>query len=58
VPSFNILWHTDPLLGNDHEIIEIMAAARQQPKHNNGSTIGSKVFYAIRPEAISCDRLS
>jgi hypothetical protein len=28
--------------------------ARQPPPCNNGSTVGSGVFYVVRPEAISC----
>jgi hypothetical protein len=27
--------------------------ARQPPPRNNGSTVGSGVFYVVRPEAIS-----
>jgi hypothetical protein len=37
-----MLWHIDPLLGNDHETNkETMAVARQRPTHSNGSTVGS-----------------
>jgi hypothetical protein len=40
-----ILWHIDPLLGNDRETNnEITAVARQPPVCNIGSTVGSSVF--------------
>jgi hypothetical protein len=32
------------------------SAARQQPAHNNGSTIGSSFFYVVCSESVSCDR--
>jgi hypothetical protein len=53
VLSFNILWHIEPLLGNDRKTNETTAAARQRPKCNNGSTVGSDIFYVIHPEALS-----
>jgi hypothetical protein len=53
------IWHIDQLLGNDCETNnETMAVARQWPARNNGSTVGSSVFYVLRSEAISLDRPS
>jgi hypothetical protein len=53
----SILWHIDPLLGNDSETNnETTAFARLRPAHNNGSTVGGGVFYVVRSEAISHDR--
>jgi hypothetical protein len=52
------VWHIDPLLGNDLKINEKMAVARQWPACNNGSTIGSGVFYVVPFKATSLDRLS
>jgi hypothetical protein len=34
---------------------ETTAVARQQPAPNNGSTVGSGVFYVVRSETISRD---
>jgi hypothetical protein len=39
------LWHIDPLLGNDRERNKTTAIAKQQPVRNNGSTVGTGVFY-------------
>jgi hypothetical protein len=40
-----ILWHIDPLLGNDRETNNnTMTVARQRPARNNGGTVGSGVF--------------
>jgi hypothetical protein len=51
-----ILWHIDPLLGNYREINnETTAVARQRPASNNGSTVGSVVFYMVLSETISRD---
>jgi hypothetical protein len=44
-----VLWHTDPLLGNDHETNNDMSTARQRPVHNNGSAVGGSVFYGSPP---------
>jgi hypothetical protein len=40
-----------PLLGNDRETNETTTVARQRPARNNGSTVGSRVFYVVRSEA-------
>jgi hypothetical protein len=48
-----ILWHIDPLLGNDRETNnETTAVARQRPTRNNGSTVESCVFYVVHFEAV------
>jgi hypothetical protein len=53
------LWHIDTLLANDRETNnETTAVARQWPARNNGSTVGSSVFYVIFSEVISRDRPS
>jgi hypothetical protein len=47
------------LLGNGFvNTQQYWSVARQQPARNNGSTVGSGVFYAVRPEAISIHRKS
>jgi hypothetical protein len=54
-----ILWHIDPLLGNNREInYETTAVDRQRPSHNNGTTFGSGVFCVVHLEAISRYRTS
>jgi hypothetical protein len=40
-------------LSNDHKTKETTDVARQQPTHNNGSTVGSDVFYVVCSKAIS-----
>jgi hypothetical protein len=52
------LWHIDLLLGNNRETNETTAVARQRPARNNGSTVGSGVFYVVHSEAVSRDRPS
>jgi hypothetical protein len=47
------VWHTDLLIGNNHKINETTAFAKQQPKHHNGSIIGSGVFYVVYSKAIT-----
>jgi hypothetical protein len=49
--------------GNDLETNETTAIARQQFRkyaiaHNNGSSVGSDIFYVVCSEAISLDRPS
>jgi hypothetical protein len=51
-----ILWHIDPMLGNDHETDETTAVARQRTASNSGNTIGSSVFYMVHSEDVSLDR--
>jgi hypothetical protein len=42
------------LLGNTFvNTQQYWSVARQQPARNNGSTVGSGVFYVVRPEDIS-----
>jgi hypothetical protein len=54
-----ILWHIEPVLGNDGETNnETTAVARQRPARNNGSTVGSGVPFVVSSEAISRDRRS
>jgi hypothetical protein len=64
-----ILWHRDPLLGDNRETNkETMAVAMQQLRkyatvleqaaRNNGSTVGSGVFCVVRSEAITSVQLS
>lgn len=48
-----ILFHIDPLLGNDHEANEIMAIDRQQALCNNRNTVGTGVFYVVPCEAVA-----
>jgi hypothetical protein len=44
-----ILWNIDPFLGKDRETNnEKTAVARQRSAQNNGSTVGSGVFYVVR----------
>jgi hypothetical protein len=51
--SSYVLWHMDPLLGNDCGTNnEITAVARQRHARNNGSTVGGGVFYVVRYKAI------
>jgi hypothetical protein len=47
--------HIDPLIGNVCKTNKATAVARQWPARHNGSTVGSGVFYAVHPEAISHD---
>jgi hypothetical protein len=64
------MWYVDPLLGNDREANnETTAIASQQLRkytavlepllgsgpRNNGSTVGSGVFYVVRSKALSLD---
>jgi hypothetical protein len=50
---FNILWHTGPLTGNDCESNDkTMGAIRQEPAHDNESTVGNCVFCVVHSEAI------
>jgi hypothetical protein len=42
-----------PFAGNNHEIKnETIAVARQRTSPNNGSTVGSGVFYKVRSEVM------
>jgi hypothetical protein len=53
--------YVDPLLGIDRETNETTAVAVQQlrkyhikrPARNDGSTIGSQIFYVVRSEVIT-----
>jgi hypothetical protein len=48
-----ILWHIDPLLDNDRETNnETRAVATHRPARNNGSTVGSGVFFVVLSEAL------
>jgi hypothetical protein len=43
------MWYIDPSLGNDRETNnETTAVARHETACNNGSTVGSGVFYVVR----------
>jgi hypothetical protein len=53
-----VLLYICPLLGNNYEANETAAVARQQPACSNGSSDGSRVFYVVHFEAISCNQLS
>jgi hypothetical protein len=53
-----VLWHIDPLLGNDRETNETAAVAGQRPARNSESTVGSGVFYVVRSEVIRLARPS
>jgi hypothetical protein len=54
--QFRIVWHIDRLLGKDHETNnETTDVAMQQAVRNNGSIVGSGVFYVVRSETISRD---
>jgi hypothetical protein len=54
----NILWHIYLLLGNNRKTNETMVIARQRPVSNNGTTLGSSLFYVVHSWAISCNRTS
>jgi hypothetical protein len=45
-----ILWHVDPLLGNDREISSYRIAATDAC--NNRRTVGNGVLYAVRAIAM------
>jgi hypothetical protein len=50
---FLLMWHIYPLLGSDRKTNnKTMAVGRQRPMHNNGSTVGSSVFFVVVPSAI------
>jgi hypothetical protein len=51
--NYIVLWHIDPLLGNDSETNnETTVVAGQRPARNSGRTVGSGVFYVARSKAI------
>jgi hypothetical protein len=54
--STRILWHVDPLPGNDCETNkETTAFARHRSARNDACTVGSSVFCGVLSESISRD---